>query len=112
MGRENDIGRLRLLAHAMPFVMVYGVVWGVAGISLPLLAGSPGRAGLIFAMLNLGVAIGAPLWGHLSRTHTVTGLIFLSTALAGLGWLVLAALGNTLLPEYSSDEPDSENRKT
>lgn len=98
MSGVGEAGWGRLLAHAMPFVMVYGVVWGVAGIALPLLAGSPGRAGLVFAMLNLGVAIGAPLWGHLSRKHSVTGLIFISTALAGLGWLVLTALGNRLLP--------------
>lgn len=98
MSGERDVGPGQLFAHAIPFVMVYGVVWGVAGISLPLLAGSPGRAGLIFAMLNLGVAIGAPLWGHLSRRHSVTGLILLSTALAGLGWLVLTWLGNRLLP--------------
>jgi MFS family permease len=92
MSGERKAGWGRLLAHAMPFVTVYGVVWGVAGITLPL------RAGLVFAMLNLGVALGAPLWGHLSRTHSVTGLIFLSTGLAGLAWLGLTALGNTLLP--------------
>lgn len=89
---------LKLVVHALPFAMVYGVVWGVAGISLPLLAGSASRAGLVFAMLNLGVAIAAPVWGHLSRRHSVSGLILASTALAGLGWMLLTILGNTLLP--------------
>lgn len=99
MTRRSIPEFFRLLAHAMPFVMVYGVVWGVAGITLPLLAGSPRRAGLVFAGLNLGIAIGAPVWGHLSRRYSVTGLIFLSTMLAGFGWLVLTLFGNTLLPE-------------
>lgn len=99
MTRQSIPERYQLLTHAIPFVMVYGVVWGVAGIALPLLAGSPGRAGLVFAALNLGVAIGAPLWGHLSRRHSVTGLIFLSTVLAGLAWLILTLFGNMLLPE-------------
>ncbi|GAN81598.1 MFS transporter [Acidocella aminolytica] len=89
---------LKFLVHALPFTMVYGVVWGVAGMALPLLAGSTNRAGLVFAMLNLGVAIGAPVWGHLSRKQPVAGLIFLSTLLAGGGWIVLSFLGNDFLP--------------
>lgn len=95
-----DIGKLRLefWKHSIPFVMVYAVVWGVAGITLPLVAGSANRAGLVFAMLNLGVGIAAPVWGHFSRRVSVTGLAFLSTLLAGASWVVLTLLGNFLLP--------------
>ena len=96
MSKNPEI--LKLLVHAVPFSMVYGVVWGVASMALPLLAGSASRAGLVFAMLNLGVAIGAPVWGHLARHRSVTWLILLSTLLAGLGWVGLTLLGNWLLP--------------
>ncbi len=90
--------RIEFWKSAIPFITVYAVVWGVAGISLPLLAVSAGRAGLVFAMLNLGVGIAAPLWGHLSRKASVSGLVFLSTLLASLAWLALTLLGNFLLP--------------
>jgi MFS family permease len=96
----EDIRKLRIefWKHSVPFIMVYAVVWGVAGISLPLVAGSADRAGLVFAMLNLGIGIAAPAWGHFSRRVSVTGLTFLSVLLAGLSWTVLTIFGNVLLP--------------
>lgn len=96
----EDISKLRFefWKHAIPFIMVYAVVWGVAGISLPLVAGSASRAGLVFAMLNLGVGVAAPIWGHFSRRASVSGLAFLSTLLAGASWVALTILGNVLLP--------------
>ncbi len=96
----TDIRSLRIefWKHATPFVMVYAVVWGVAGIALPLVARTAGRAGLVFAMLNLGIGVAAPVWGHVSRRVPVAGLVFLSTLLAGVAWVVLTLLGNLLLP--------------
>lgn len=90
--------RVHLGTRAIPFVAVYGVVWGVAGIALPLVAGSASRAGLVFAMLNLGIGLAAPLWGRLSRRFAVADLIFASTLLATLGWTAITILGNSGLP--------------
>lgn len=98
MAMDMKQARIAFWIHAVPFVMVYAVVWGVAGIALPLVAGSAGRAGLVFAMLNLGVGIAAPLWGHFSKRVPVTSLAFLSTLLAGASWAVLTLLGNLFLP--------------
>jgi len=40
---------------ALPFSIVNGVVWGIGIVSLPLLAKTTSRAGLAFAMINLGI---------------------------------------------------------
>jgi len=78
--------------------MVNSVVWGVASISLPILAGSDARAGLVFAMLNLGLAVGALIWGYIARWIALSYLIFFSTVLSALVWLALTLLDGTLLP--------------
>lgn len=98
MTLANSALRANLWTRAIPFVAVYGVVWGVAGIVLPLVAGSAGRAGLVFAMLNLGIGLAAPLWGYMARRFAVADLIFASTLLAGLSWAALTFLGNSRLP--------------
>jgi MFS family permease len=95
---EESKKRIEFWKSAIPFAAVYAVVWGVAGISLPLIAKSAHRAGLVFAMLNLGVGVAAPFWGHLSRRASVSGLVFASTLLAGVSWLMITLLGNVLLP--------------
>jgi MFS family permease len=83
---------------ALPFIMVNAVVWGVASIALPVLAGSDSRAGLVFAMLNLGLAIGAFIWGYLSRKVGLSILLFSSTLFSAAVWIVLVLLDGTLLP--------------
>ena len=90
--------RIAFWKHAVPFVMVYAVVWGVAIIALPLVAKTDARAGLVFAMLNLGIGLAAAPWGHLSRRYSVGGLVFLSTLLSAAAWVLLTILGNLLLP--------------
>lgn len=90
--------RIAFWKHAVPFVMVYAVVWGVAIIALPLVAKTDSRAGLVFAMLNLGIGVASAPWGHLSRRYSVGGLVFLSTLLAAGAWFLLTVLGNLLLP--------------
>jgi len=101
MAKDTSRLRIEFWKHAIPFMMVYAVVWGVAGITLPLVAGSTSRAGLVFAMLNLGIGVAAPVWGHFSRRASVSGLVFLSTVLAGLSWLGITILGNLLLPLFA-----------
>ena len=83
---------------ALPFILVNAVVWGVASIALPVLAGSDSRAGLVFAMLNLGLAIGAFIWGYLSRKVGLSILLFSSTLFSAAVWVVLVLLDGTLLP--------------
>lgn len=83
---------------ALPFIMVNAVVWGVASIALPVLAGSDSRAGLVFAMLNLGLAIGAFIWGYLSRKVGLSILLFSSTLFSAAVWIVLVLLDGILLP--------------
>ncbi len=84
---------------ALPFVMINAIVWGVGSISLPILAKTNSRAGLVFAMLNLGIAIGAPIWGILSKKMKNSMLIFLSAAISTVVWIVLTLLhGDLLIP--------------
>ena len=83
---------------ALPFIMVNAVVWGVGSIALPVLAGSDARAGLVFAMLNLGLAIGAFMWGYLSRRVSLSILLFSSTLFSAAVWSILVLLDGTLLP--------------
>lgn len=84
---------------ALPFVMINAIVWGVGSISLPILAKTNSRAGLVFAMLNLGIAIGAPIWGVLSKKMKNSTLIFLSSAISTVVWIVLTLLhGDFLIP--------------
>ncbi len=83
---------------ALPFILVNAVVWGVASIALPVLAGGDSRAGLVFAMLNLGLAIGAFIWGYLSRKIGLSILLFFSTLFSTAVWVVLVLFDGTLLP--------------
>ncbi len=84
---------------ALPFAIVNGVVWGIGIVSLPLLAGSTSKAGLTFAMVNLGIALGAIGWGHLTTKFRLGNLIFLGTVLSFLAWLVIVLLdGRFLVP--------------
>ncbi len=84
---------------ALPFSIVNGVVWGIGIMTLPILAKTGARAGLTFAMINLGIGIGAILWGTLSHTFKVRNLIFASSFLSFLGWLIIALFhGKFLIP--------------
>lgn len=88
----------RFYKAAIPYVMVYAVIWGVAIVSLPLLAGSDARAGLTFAMLNVGVALAAPLWGYFGNRVAIGVLVFLITVLSTAAWLAIILLGGLFLP--------------
>jgi MFS family permease len=84
---------------ALPFSIVNGVVWGVGIVSLPLLAGSPSRAGLTFSMINLGIAVGAVFWGHIVSKFKLGNLIFTGTLLSFFTWLAITLLkGSFLIP--------------
>ncbi len=84
---------------ALPFSIVNGVVWGIGIVSLPLLAKTTSRAGLTFAMINLGIAVGAIIWGHLSKKFKLNNLIFTGTVLSLLAWLAITLLnGRFLIP--------------
>ncbi len=84
---------------SLPFSIVNGVVWGIGIVSLPLLAKTAARAGLVFAMINLGIALGAMVWGHLTTKFRLNGLIFSGTVLSFLGWLAIVFFnGRFLVP--------------
>ncbi len=75
---------------ASPFLFFHAAFYGVAGIVLPVLGGTAERAGLIFGALNLGVALGAPVWTRLARVLRQELLEFSSGALALVAWTGLA----------------------
>ncbi len=84
---------------SLPFSIVNGVVWGIGIVSLPLLAGTTARAGLTFAMINLGIAAGAIVWGHLTHKFRLNILISTGTVLSFLAWLAIVLLnGKFLIP--------------
>ena len=84
---------------SLPFSIVNGVVWGIGIVSLPLLAKTTARAGLTFAMINLGIATGAIVWGHLTPKFRLNNLIFTGTLLSFVGWLAIVLLnGKFLIP--------------
>ncbi len=84
---------------SLPFSIVNGVVWGIGIVSLPLLAKSTARAGLTFAMINLGIAAGAIVWGHLTPKFRLNNLIFTGTVLSFLAWLAIVLFnGRFLIP--------------
>lgn len=93
----SDLQR-RFYKTAIPYVMVYAVIWGVAIVALPLLAGSDARAGLTFAMLNVGVALAAPLWGRFGNRVSLGLLVFLITVLSAASWLAIVLSGGAFLP--------------
>lgn len=93
----SDLQR-RFYAAAIPYVMVYAVIWGVAVVTLPLLAKTDARAGLTFAMLNVGVALAAPLWGRLGSRVPLGVLVFVITVLSAASWLVLIFVDGAFLP--------------
>ena len=84
---------------SLPFSIVNGVVWGIGIVALPLLAKTTSRAGLTFAMINLGIAAGAVVWGHLTTKYRLNNLIFTGTVLSFLAWLAIVLLdGRFLIP--------------
>jgi len=84
---------------SLPFSIVNGVVWGIGIVALPLLAKTTARAGLTFAMVNLGIALGAIVWGHLTSKFRLNNLIFTGTVLSFLAWLAITLLnGKFLIP--------------
>lgn len=84
---------------ALPFIIINGTVWGIGIVSLPLLAGTPAKAGLTFAMINLGIATGSVIWGKLSGKIKLNQLIFIGSVLSFLGWLAIFLLnGKALIP--------------
>jgi MFS family permease len=84
---------------SLPFAIVNGVVWGIGIMVIPLLAQTIMKAGTSFAMLNLGIAVGAILWGMLSHKVKVKNLIFASNFLAFIGWgLIILFYHNFLVP--------------
>jgi len=93
----SDLQR-RFYQVAIPYVMVYAVIWGVAIMTLPLLAGSDSRAGLTFAMLNVGVALAAPLWGRLGNRVPLGALMIAITALSAASWLAVILFNGPYLP--------------
>jgi MFS family permease len=82
---------------ALPFIMVNAVLWGVGTMALPILAGSDTRAGYVFAMLNLGVAVGSVTWGYLADRIPISVLIFFSTVLSTIVWAAITVLNGGLL---------------
>lgn len=84
---------------SLPFSIVNGVVWGIGIVALPLLAKTTSRAGLTFAMINLGIAAGSVVWGHLTRKFRLNNLIFTGTVLSFLAWLAIVLFdGKFLIP--------------
>ncbi len=84
---------------SLPFSIVNGVVWGIGIVSLPLLAKTTARAGLTFAMINLGIAVGAIVWGRLTHKFRLNNLIFSGTVLSFLAWFAIVLFnGKFLIP--------------
>lgn len=92
-GGARGMTPVRFWRLALPFVFFNAVFYGVASIVLPLLAGGPARAGWVVASLNLGVAIGAPMWGYLVRRVRLDALGFASAGASLLGWAGLSRSG-------------------
>jgi len=82
---------------SLPFSIVNGVVWGIGIMVIPVLAKTSMRAGLAFAMLNLGIGAGAIVWSFLSRTIKVKNLVFASSVLSFAGWLLIIFFYHILL---------------
>ncbi len=82
---------------ALPFSIVNGVVWGIGIMVIPLLAQTSMKAGLAFAMLNMGIGIGAIMWSILSHTIKIKNLIFASSILSCVGWLLIILFHNAFL---------------
>lgn len=74
---------------SLPFSIVNGVVWGIGIMIIPILAQTSMKAGLAFAMLNMGIGIGAVMWSVLSHTIKIKTLIFASSLLSCVGWLLI-----------------------
>ena len=74
---------------SLPFAIVNGVVWGIGIMIIPILAKTSMKAGMAFAMLNLGIGTGAVFWSFLSHTIKVKNLVFLSSLLSFVGWLLI-----------------------
>src|SRR5487761_2412257 len=78
------------LLLSAPLALLNGAFAGIAGIALPLFAGTAHLAGAAVALLNLGVAVGSLLWGrqsfHLSRNR----LLAVSLLGAALTFVALA----------------------
>ncbi len=86
---------------ALPFVFFNAAFFGLGGIILPLLADNVLKAGWVFASLNLGSALGGPLWGRLVQRTRLDVLEF-----AGLGgglaaWIAITWLSPQGLAAYA-----------
>jgi len=84
----STVIRTRSSLLYVPFGLLNATIAGVLGIALPLFAGEPGLASLAGALLNLGLAVGAPVAGwlsaRLSRVRALAG------SLLGASMAVLA----------------------
>ncbi len=85
---------------SLPFSIVNGVVWGIGIMVIPMLAKTSMKAGLAFAMLNLGIGIGAMVWSFLSHIIKVKNLVFASSILSFIGWLLILIFHKTLLVTF------------
>ncbi len=101
MDRKGFYGRLSFLHISLPFSIVNGVVWGIGIIAVPLLAKTPSRAGFCFSMINLGIAIGSVIWGHLSHKFSVNKLVFTSSLFSLASWSLITTLNGKLIVPLS-----------
>jgi len=74
----------------VPFGLLNATIAGVLGIALPLFAREPGLASLAGALLNLGLAVGAPVAGWLSARISRVGALAGGLLGAGLAFLAFA----------------------
>ncbi len=74
----------------VPFGLLNATIAGVLGIALPLFAREPGLASLAGALLNLGLAVGAPVAGWLSARISRVGALAGSLLGAGLAFLAFS----------------------
>ncbi len=88
----EGIKKPSFLVLALPFSLVNGVVWGVGIMVIPLLAGDSTKAGVAFGMINLGIAMGAVMWGLLSRWVQVRALVFVSSFLSFVAWVAITMM--------------------
>jgi hypothetical protein len=86
---------------AIPFVLFNASFYGLGGIVLPLLAEEAVKAGLVFAALNVGVALGAPLGGRLIRRVRLDVLEFASLAGGLASWSAITWLDPRGLVAYA-----------
>jgi len=88
----STVIRTRSSLLYVPFGLLNATIAGVLGIALSLFAGEPGLASLAGALLNLRLAVGAPIAGWLSarisRVRALAGSL-LGASLAVLAFALL-----------------------